>query len=733
MSRRYVVVTPVRDEEKYLPSTIASMTAQRERPTTWVIVDDGSTDRTPLIADAAAREHAWIRVHTMPPRSQRILGAGVVQAFKAGLATVDLDGIDFISKLDADLELDPLYYSMLLDRMDRDPRLGIASGQAWVRDEHGSESYERGAEEMSIGQAKLYRRETLEDIGGLAETLAWDGIDSHEARSRGWRSRAFADPELRVMTLRPEGASDRSVLRGRRRRGRGQWILGTDPLFMLASTLLRVRDEPAVLGSLHTLYGYAEAALTKVPRHGSASYGTQVRRFQREALVLGKKSATRRFEQRTAARWQGAAQKQIAVLVSQHPTLSHTFIDREIYQLRELGWDVHPFSLRQGDLVHADATETTTIRRLPRSRMLQHLGRAAAHPWALLVTARESIRPAGKGARPIGLAYLAQAVLLLGELRRNDLDHVHVHFANNAAEVARLASHLADRDTVGRPVSFSLSIHGLSMHGATSDVETDTFPDENADRWGLLRDKVVRAAFVRAVDPASAERVAAVTRRGDVEVVPVGIDPERFDQLRPDRRPDEPFTVGFVGRVAPEKQVPLLVEAFARMQHMPRALRVAGSGPCVAESRAMAEKLGVDVTWTGSIPQDELPGFLAGLDVLAMSSSHEGTPIVLMEAMASGLPVVAPRVGGIPEVIEHGVSGLLVAPNDVEALAGALDRLATDPELRRSLGTAGRARVRVKFSSAQLATGLSDLLSRATTADRASVETTASVAPQEST
>ncbi|MFK5582850.1 glycosyltransferase [Serinicoccus sp. LYQ131] len=717
MSRRYLIVTPVRDEEQYLERTIASIVNQVERPTTWVIVDDGSTDRTPSIAAAAALEHPWIRVHSMPPRAQRVLGAGVVQAFNEGLSTVDLADVDFISKLDADLELDPRYFSVLMSRMEQDPRLGIASGQAWVRDEQGYESYERGAEEMSIGQAKFYRRETFDDIGGLVEALAWDGIDSHEARIRGWKSRAFADTELRVMTLRPEGASDRSVLRGRRRRGRGQWILGSDPLFMIASTALRVRDKPAVLGSVNTLYGYANAALTRVRRHGNPTYGTQVRRFQREALVLGKRRAAQLFEQRTAARWPGASRTAIGLLVSQHPTLSHTFIDQEIDQLRALGWDIHVLSLRRGQPIHGGGVTTTAIRDLSPRRMLNHAAAAAAHPWALLSTAKEAIGSAHRGLRPMGLAYLGQAVLLLGELRGADVDHVHVHFANNAAEVARLATHLSHRDTVGKPITYSLSIHGLSMHGATSDPATDTFPQKNSRRWGSLTDKVTQAEFVRCVDLISAQRVTEATGLLDIQVVHVGVDPHIFSPLSDRRDDDSSFSIGFVGRLAPEKQVPLLLHAIARMEHTHRTLLIAGAGPNEDECRSVVEQLGIaeHVEFLGPMTQAELPHLLHRIDVLAMSSRHEGTPIVLMEAMASGLPVVAPRVGGIPTLVEDGVSGLLTAPGDVTSLAASLDRLAGDPHLRRQLGERGRARVVSEFNAREVARELSALLHHSVT------------------
>ncbi len=715
MDRSYAVITPVRDEEEFLSQTIGSVAAQQERPGLWVIVDDGSTDATPDIIRSAAARHPWIQVHTMPARAERVLGAGVVNAFNAGLSTFDLGNFRYISKLDADLQIHSRYFALLMDRMEQHPRLGIASGQAWVRDRSGVDRYERGAREMSIGQAKFYRVRTFRDIGGLAPKLAWDAIDSHEARLRGWKSRAFDDPDLRVVTLRPEGASDRSVFRGRRRRGRGQWILGTDPLFMLASAALRILDTPRVTGSAHILYGYAAAALQRVPRHGEPGFGPQIRRFQRETLALGKERAAHRFEKRTAHLWPGSITRSLAVLSSQHPTLSHTFISREIAELRFRGWLVTPISLRPGEQQHAgEDADTVTVQRLPVDRVVHHLARALAHPVALTSGLIEAILPGGRRRpRLIGLAYLGQAILLLGELRSRRISHVHVHFANNGAEVARLAEHVSRRDATGWPISYSLSIHGLSMHGATADADTDKFPALREERWGTLASKVNAATFTRCVDAYGRERVARATERDDVEVVHVGIDTARFAPVK--SLPAGPiFTIGFVGRLAPEKQVLLLLDAFSHMRYQPRRLVIMGNGPLNQELRNRAGALGLEgqIDWRGPVSQGDLPESLRQLDVLAMSSRHEGIPVVLMEALACAIPVVAPEVGGIPELVRHDHNGLLTPPNDHLALASALDKLAANPELRSTMGFAGRATVQHNFDSRDVITPLESLLMR---------------------
>jgi biofilm PGA synthesis N-glycosyltransferase PgaC len=156
---------------------------------------------------------------------------------------------------------------------------------------------------MSVGMAKVYRMETFIEIGGLVEEIMWDGIDCHQARTYGWKSRSFDSVATDFKHLRPEGSSDRGVLRGRRRHGYGQWFMGSDPLFVVCSAILRIRDSPVILGSFHILMGFLSAAFRRVERYGDQSFRTELRRFQRESLLFGKRRATRRWEARTAAVW----------------------------------------------------------------------------------------------------------------------------------------------------------------------------------------------------------------------------------------------------------------------------------------------------------------------------------------------------------------------------------------------------------------------------------------------
>lgn len=301
-TRRYAVISPCRDEQDFLRRTLDSVIDQSERPAVWIIVDDGSTDSTPDILREYAKKHSWIQILTMPPRKSRVLGPAVVHAFDAGLQQIELDVYDYVVKLDVDLELPPRYFELLMDHMEADPRLASCSGTPCSVVE-GQLVPERGSFEMSAGMSKFYRVSAFKDIGGLAPVLMWDGIDCHTARMKGWRARSFDEPGLRFSHLRAMGSSDRGILRGKRRHGRGQYIMGTHPIFMLASVIRRLPDAPVIIGSLNILIGYIVTALRGVPRHGTREFRRQVRQFQLESLVMGKTRAVEAWERRQQTEW----------------------------------------------------------------------------------------------------------------------------------------------------------------------------------------------------------------------------------------------------------------------------------------------------------------------------------------------------------------------------------------------------------------------------------------------
>lgn len=502
-ARRYAVISPVRDEEEFLQRTIDSVAGQTEPPARWVIVDDGSTDATPEILVRAAQQHDWISVLTRPPRTARVVGSGVIHAFDDGLATLDLDDYDYLGKLDGDLELPSRYFATLMDLMEADPRLGTASGRTYVDGPDGTIVLDRGAEEMTVGLAKFYRVTAFRDIGGLVPEIMWDGIDCHEMRRHGWRARSFTGPDLEVYTMRPEGVSDRGVLRGRRRHGYGQWFMGTDPAFMLASVLLRARDEPVVIGSAHMLAGYVGSALRRVPQYGPPSFRTQLRRFQREALVLGKQRATARWERRTAHAWPGIPRSATtAFLVDEAAQLAGPDAARELSALRQGGWQVVPMALRGGSSDPSDGShpeDVVVLESLTPGRRVRHLADQLQEPFRMTATLGRRARSGGSAG--LVVTDLTTGALLLGELRSRGLRHVHVHgpSAGQAAAAARLAALHSAAATDSHIVTWSLAAPGSTSvdrlgqgPGAPVVVVDADDPAKIASIGSLLREVVLR-------------------------------------------------------------------------------------------------------------------------------------------------------------------------------------------------------------------------------------------------
>lgn len=299
MNRRYVLISPCRNEADYMRATLDSVVAQTAKPALWVIVDDGSTDATPRILRDYADRHPWIRIVTRADRGHRAVGPGVIDAFYAGYDAIDPDDFEFLCKLDLDLRLPPRYFERLMQKMDADPGLATCSGKSYL-EEDGRLVYERHGDDTSIGATKFYRVSCFKAIGGFVREVMWDGIDCHLCRMRGWTACSWDEPDLRFVHLRPMGSSQQSIYRGRMRHGFGQYFMGTGFVFMLASALYRANQKPYVLGSAAMLWGWIASALTRKPRYGDAEFRRFLRRYQWRVLVRGKRRAVQEAVRRPA-------------------------------------------------------------------------------------------------------------------------------------------------------------------------------------------------------------------------------------------------------------------------------------------------------------------------------------------------------------------------------------------------------------------------------------------------
>ncbi len=293
MQRRYVLITPCRNEAEYARRTLDSVIAQSVKPALWVIVDDGSSDETPAILAEYAARHDFIRIVRREDRGKRAVGPGVIEAFYAGLETIDIDQYDFVCKLDLDLDLPTKYFEILMERMDANPRLGTCSGKPYYVDEAtGSLISEGCGDETSIGASKFYRVTCFQQIGGFVRQVMWDGIDCHRCRMLGWIPCSWDDPEIRFIHLRPMGSSQQSIYTGRIRWGFGQYFMGTGPFYMLASAIFRMKKRPIILGGLCMWWGYLKAWIGRVPQYPDADFRRFVRKYQRRCLLFGKRRAT---------------------------------------------------------------------------------------------------------------------------------------------------------------------------------------------------------------------------------------------------------------------------------------------------------------------------------------------------------------------------------------------------------------------------------------------------------
>jgi len=281
VSRKYVIVSPVRDEERFIELTIRSVIEQAVRPIEWIIVDDGSTDKTAHIVDRYAAEHSWIRVVHRQNRGHRQSGAGVVEAFNEGYNSIRRQDWNFLVKLDGDLAFDKTYFQRCFDRFQREERLGIGGGTLY-HVERRRELMEKGPRFHVRGATKIYCRKCWEEIGGLWKAPGWDAIDELKAQMLGWKTETFSD--IKVLHQRPTGTAE-SRWSDSVKGGIARYVAGYHPVFFLASCLLRVTDKPYVIHSAGLLVGYCQGYVKRIPQVNDPELIRFVRTQQMNRLV----------------------------------------------------------------------------------------------------------------------------------------------------------------------------------------------------------------------------------------------------------------------------------------------------------------------------------------------------------------------------------------------------------------------------------------------------------------
>lgn len=284
---RYVLITPARNEEKHIGGTIQSVVGQTVLPERWVIVDDGSTDRTAEIVRDFTSRYPWIELVIRPERADRSF-AGKVYAFNAGLERVKSLSFEVLGNLDSDVSFEPDYLAFLLQKFEDDPKLGVA-GTPFVEEgyDSGKDSFE--GENHVAGACQLFRYECFKEVGGFIPNRAGgvDWIAVTTARMKNWKTRSFA--EKRIHHHRPIGTAQRNELSAMYAHGQKDYYLGGSPVWQLFRAGYRMKKKPVVVGGASLLLGYCSAAIRRVKRPVSPELMRFHRREQMKKLrtILG--------------------------------------------------------------------------------------------------------------------------------------------------------------------------------------------------------------------------------------------------------------------------------------------------------------------------------------------------------------------------------------------------------------------------------------------------------------
>ena len=260
----YVLVTPARDEARFIESTLRSVVAQTARPLKWAIVSDGSTDGTDEIVSRYAAENPWIELVRMPQRVERHF-AGKALAVRAGVERMQGLAYEVIASLDADIAFEPDYFEYLLGKLLLDTRLGIV-GTPYRDDTAEVYDYRFVSTDHVSGACQVFRRACFEEIGGyvLSKGGAIDTIATLTARSKGWKTQTFTGKIARHQ--RVIGTAENGPLKSRFILGKRDWMIGNSALWEMCRGLYQITKRPYVLRGVAIVAGYVWAACSGVER-----------------------------------------------------------------------------------------------------------------------------------------------------------------------------------------------------------------------------------------------------------------------------------------------------------------------------------------------------------------------------------------------------------------------------------------------------------------------------------
>ena len=261
---KYVLITPARNEEILICKSLDSVTSQTLPPVRWVVVDDGSTDRTAEIVEDYTRRFPWIELLRRPQHLDRNF-AGKVHAFNAGFDRLKGLNYDVVGNLDADISFPADYLEFLMQKFSEDQNLGVA-GSAMREANYNALEDSFYNENDVFGACQLFRRACFEEVGGY-RPIKWGGLDwvaVRTARLKGWRTRSFT--EKLFYHHRPMGATESTTWKARFDYGRKDYFLGNHPLWQIFRVTYQMLKRPYIAGGLVLLSGYVYSLVSRMER-----------------------------------------------------------------------------------------------------------------------------------------------------------------------------------------------------------------------------------------------------------------------------------------------------------------------------------------------------------------------------------------------------------------------------------------------------------------------------------
>jgi colanic acid/amylovoran biosynthesis glycosyltransferase len=391
-------------------------------------------------------------------------------------------------------------------------------------------------------------------------------------------------------------------------------------------------------------------------------------------------------------------------LIAQYPAINHRYLLDEVHHLRQLGFEVETVSVsppdRPIDALTAsereEAGRTYYIKSLPAIEVLrQNAAELLQHPVNYLRGLAFAVGLPGWALdkTPFYLAYFAEAVVLGRRMRELGMLHVHANFS---AFVALIAAHIF-------PITWSFGVYGFGeVHDPSTMQQTERI---NSALFIRSNSKFGRGQMMLSCDRSQWPKLL---------YCPLGIDTTEFVPRGSEKSQSDSIRLLSVGRLSQEKGQAMLIESLSAVsaRGLNIRLHLVGDGPDRRWLEQYAQQLGVSsqVVFEGWIDQPELMKLYSNTDIFVLSSLAEGIPMVLLEAMALEKPCVAPCICGIPELIEHGVNGMLFSVSDVDELSESVSRLAESAGLRERIGKKARETVVREYDMARNTARLAAIL-----------------------